>query len=564
MDDVARAYRSALSGGRLREFSLTDYDRTGIPVVATVWDDGRSDAHGVGYGSTEQAATIGALGELAERVVLAPVVRGLPRRRASHRDLVDDLGADHVADPLTLVLPAGSDYAPTAPLDWVPTTRWRTGEQVWVPVEFVASDPVGVPDRPLVTPITNGLGAGDTADRAVGHGLLELLQRDGDTVSFRALDQGVVVDVDASTDPETRALVEGFRARGIEPVVKLAATEFVPVVYCTGDDTDPDAPPMALGAVGEAAHPDRDVAIRKALLEFASSRARRVFAFGPLETTRSLHPDYLAEELQRPLGEQEPRALAAMREWAGWDATTTRRALEPVFGKRVTTVDPRSLPSAPPLDPSALLTDLLDRLADFDVLVVVSPEGGPGNIRAAKVIAPGLEVETMSYLRIGERVATRLLERGDDLVGRGEPDRPGRLPVRLTAAATERLGGPVWLDADAVERVVGPLYPLYREPRRHAVQRTTGPVNSLDALRRSQDRDFGQEGIPMVLALVDETGEWETPDPGGVPSPDDAALVATLDRLRADLLPTRRDDDLGVTATLLATAGWLDDQQEDA
>lgn len=474
MATVVDAYRRAVSGGDLSEFSLTGYDRTGVPVVATVWDDGRHDAHGVGYGRSEEAATTGALGELAERVVLAPEVLALPRRRASYAQLRDELGVAGVVDPVTLVLPAGSTHDADRPLEWVPATRWRTGETVAVPLEFVAFDGGTLTGAPpeggwLTTPITNGLGAGDTLERAVGHGLLELLQRDGDTVSFRALDEGVVVDVDASDDPTTRELVARYRAVGIEPVVKLAATEFVPVVYCVGRDDDPATEPMALGAVGEAAHPDRDVAIGKALLEYASSRARRVFAFGPFAGVQQRHPAYAEAELRRPLGEQEPRALQAMRRWSGWDGARMREVLDPVFGRRTRTVPPSDLAATGELAPAALLEHLLGMLADFDVLVVAS---GPGEIRAAKVVVPGLEVETMSYLRIGERVARRLLDRGSPLVGRGTPDRPSRLPVLLTPEATERLGGPVWLDAAEVERTVGDLYPLYREPRRHAVARS--------------------------------------------------------------------------------------------
>jgi len=477
LDDVAADYRGALraaDAGRLTEFDLTPYDRTGVPVRATVWDsaDG-GDAHGVGYGAEPPTAAVGALGEVAERVLMTAAIRALPVRSGSFRDLVGALGDRHVADPVALIPEAGTGYHPDRPLDWLPTVRWRTGETVWVPAEFACSDhgtlPPAARARPLLaTPITNGLGAGDTLERAVGHGLLELVQRDGDNVSFRALDQGVVVDLSTAMTDLTSQVLTTLQSAGIEPVVKLASTEFACVVYCIGRDADPEVPPMALSAIGEAAHPDRDVAVVKALLEFASSRARRAFAFGPLETVRRLSPDYLAAELARPLGPQEPRALAAMREWAEWDADRMRGAVEPMFVHR-DTVALDELPTQRVGGPADLLATLLDRLADFDVLVV--PAGEDGSMRAAKVLAPGLEVETMSYLRIGERAARQLLARGSELVGPGAPGSPDQLPVPLTGAAEQRLGGPVWIDRAAVARTVGPLYPLYREPRRHAVQR---------------------------------------------------------------------------------------------
>jgi ribosomal protein S12 methylthiotransferase accessory factor len=78
----------------------------------------------------------------------------------------------------------------------------------------------------------------------------------------------------------------------------------------------------------------------------------------------------------------------------------------------------------------------------------------------------------MSYGRIGERGVRRLLERDDDRAGLvavgSAPPAPGWAPVHLTAAAQERLGGPAWLDRARVDQVVGELYPLYREPGRHA------------------------------------------------------------------------------------------------
>jgi hypothetical protein len=88
----------------------------------------------------------------------------------------------------------------------------------------------------------------------------------------------------------------------------------------------------------------------------------------------------------------------------------------------------------------------------------------------AKVVVPGLEVETLSYGRIGEANARELLATDLDLVRRQDgPSETHHHRVVLTAAAEERLGGPVWYSYAVAERVVGPLYPLYREPARHSV-----------------------------------------------------------------------------------------------
>ncbi len=103
---------------------------------------------------------------------------------------------------------------------------------------------------------------------------------------------------------------------------------------------------------------------------------------------------------------------------------------------------------------------------------------------AVKVLVPGLEVEQMSYRRIGERGVRDLMDRGVDWVGvgragvgragvgrAGEDKVPaGALRLPLLPEAEERLGGPAWLDPAGQDAAVGPFYALYREPNTHAVQ----------------------------------------------------------------------------------------------
>ena len=110
-------------------------------------------------------------------------------------------------DPISGCLPAGSSYTPEMELEWVEARRHPDGETVLVPVEFVATRGADLGDykaRSCIAPITNGLGAGLDPERALAHAVLELLQRDGNGVAFRALDRGIVVDLDGVEDEETR------------------------------------------------------------------------------------------------------------------------------------------------------------------------------------------------------------------------------------------------------------------------------------------------------------------------------------------------------------------------
>jgi ribosomal protein S12 methylthiotransferase accessory factor len=110
---------------------------------------------------------------------------------------------------------------------------------------------------------------------------------------------------------------------------------------------------------------------------------------------------------------------------------------------------------------------VVERLRDagLDVLYVdYSPQSG--EVNAVKAIVPGLEVETMSYGRIGPRNLRRLLDRDSDLVVTGDAGGPAARRILLTPEMEAELG-PAWLDFEAVERAVADLYPLYREPGRH-------------------------------------------------------------------------------------------------
>ncbi len=471
-DGTADRLAAALPPGERGDFPIHSLDRVGVPVVAAD-HAGPPRSGSFGYGETLEQARTGAYGELVEGLLLHHHLRSLTPRRASYAEL----RAEGAVDPRALVLPAGAVVDDAQPRDWLPALRFRTGETAWLPAEFCASSGADLPrlTDPLITVITNGAGAGDTVERAVAHGLLELLQRDGNGTAFRALDRGAVLDLgpddSAVTDPVTLDLLGRLRRAGIEVLPKLASVQFgLADVHVVGIDHDPGAEPLAVTAGGEACHPDREVALRKALLEYASARSRKVFAHAPLERLRPHAPaGYWERELAAPVPPQEPRALEAMRAWSRTSADELRARLEPTVLSRRSTVAFTDLPATPVAGPAELLDLLLDRLADLDVLVVLAQRDGAVS---AKVVVPGLEVETMSYGRIGARGVAKLLEQDRGLVGLGAPPHAGAAPVVLTDRGRDELGADAWFDRALADRIVGGLYPLYREPSRHALART--------------------------------------------------------------------------------------------
>ena len=461
LPDAVRAYLDVLPEGRVVGFNLAPLDRTGIPVwfVSLFLDDPfyvGAMPSGIGYGATDDEALIGAVAEIAEN--LMPTVALMKRKRVERRsydELVRVHGARFVADPLTLCLPAGSPVGRDTPLDWTETKRLGTGETVLMPLDVAATDYFELREgyRPFTNLITNGLGAGPDVSFALGHGVLEILQRDGNGLLFRALDQGVMLDFSKGEGfeglgPETSSMLARLDALGIRALPKFATDQFgLTNVYVVGYDRNPaDTPaPIALSACGEACDPDRERALRKALLEFQAARVRKAFGHGPLAfAERVTPPGYVRSFIEKALPSldlEESRALKAMLEWIVLPPEDLRGILSDTVYSERSTKRFAELPTTHAEDGHARGRIACERLgaAGFDMLYVdASPQDG--GVGIVKAIVPGLEVETMSYYRIGERNTRKLLERDHPLIRFGQAT-DTLLPVRLTPEAIERFDG---------------------------------------------------------------------------------------------------------------------------
>jgi hypothetical protein len=197
-----------------------------------------------------------------------------------------------------------------------------------------------------------------------------------------------------------------------------------------------------------------------------------MFSHAPLSQIAHIAPPGYLERFRgyHSLAGEESRALRDMMAWCQSDAATLRGYLADTVLSRRATKRFDELPTWDgPLSGTPLVTELARRFAaaGMEILFVDFSPPGARDVHVVKAIVPGLEVETMSYHRIGARGVRKLIERGSPLAGIGAPP-PGAAPVRMPAGAAERLGGPAWLDVAAVDRIVGPLYPLYREPEVHS------------------------------------------------------------------------------------------------
>jgi hypothetical protein len=73
----------------------------------------------------------------------------------------------------------------------------------------------------------------------------------------------------------------------------------------------------------------------------------------------------------------------------------------------------------------------------------------------------------------------------------------------------------------------------------------------------AQDRRLEREGIPMYLALVSEVGtDVPTPPPACVKS--GRRVAEALDRFRAAMAPSQRDDDQGVYISVMQAVSYYE------
>ena len=483
LDQTLANLKQACPGREDVAFAITSLDVTGVPVWSvTQWQHDGEMINGIGYGPTDVRAQVGAWAELLEQAASHGVV-DLPTTRGSYETL--DGGGGEAIDPRALRLPAGTDYDHTRELTWVKVRRYERGKpladmpQVWCPIEAVATHAYDLPEgqggAALFQPISNGSGAGDTMDRALTHALLELVQRDGNSAGYRAVDRHVRIDLGEDNahvrDPDTRALLDKLDEAGIEVIVKLADTNLgMTNLYVVGHERDPEqAPhPIVLSACGEAAHPDREAALSKALLEFCASRVRKLFTHGPLDVMRHLFPDgYLDKFRANPASVEEARSFEEVRRLVNLSANDTMKLMQRDCFKVAETVSFAELPTVEPGSLDAMPDLLAEVVGRFDaedggLPIYVAPLHEGQHTAACKVVVPAMEVETMTYYRTGRRNLDRLTKRGFDFLGYGSPP-DGADRVLLPD------GADAWLDKRKLDAQVGDYYCLYREPEVHAI-----------------------------------------------------------------------------------------------
>jgi ribosomal protein S12 methylthiotransferase accessory factor len=244
---------------------LTPLDRLGIPCFAALrpsraW--GSVQIH-PGKGADPLQARVSAMMEAVER--FSAEYRADPMQLASY----EEIGVARAVDPQDLILPRR--LAMGEKVHWTEGWDLLNDEKVWVPSNavFYPYDSRGMV-TPLFRPDPNGLGAGNTKEEAILHGLLEVVERDALSLATRANRLGrrlVLPDRGIA-----RGLLDRCQAAGLVVHLWLVAGRTrVPVVAAAADD--PEARDPALLVMGSGAHTDPEIAAIRAITEMAHSRA---------------------------------------------------------------------------------------------------------------------------------------------------------------------------------------------------------------------------------------------------------------------------------------------------
>ncbi len=350
--------------GITRVANITGLDFIGIPVVMVCRPNSRSIAVAQGKGLDLVAAKVSGLMEAVETYHAERV--SLPLRLASYRDLSR---TEPVAEVSRLPFSVQRRYGDDLAILWVAGQDTNQGAPVWLPYELVHTDyTLPLPQGSgCFAANTNGLASGNHRLEAISHGLGEVIERDALTLWKRLGNEArraTVIDLDTVDDPACRQTLARLDRAEVDVMVWDVTSDIgVPAFNCllVGRQkffADPE--------FGSGCHPDRGVALSRALTE--AVQARTTYIAG---TRDDFLPELYAEPV-RAKRLSDCRALLASGDSG------------------------RSFQETPSLESTVIADDIdwmvgrLARAGMEQVLVVdlTRPEFG---IPVVRVVVPGLE-----------------------------------------------------------------------------------------------------------------------------------------------------------------------------
>lgn len=348
---------------------MTGIDGTMIPafMCKRIRPDGSATTH-TGKGLTDIQARVSLTMEAIERYsseyrdeYYGKLVRG---------SFADLRRIENILNPEELILSRFSEYRPESEYFWISGYDLIGGNDILVPACEVYH-PFALDGSLLVHTHTNGLASGNTVEEAIFHALCELIERDAWSIAkFRDEPDDAVLVEDTPENAFLIDLIDRFENAGIQVVAKDITTEIgVPVIAAFSSD---ERHPEMMVTDGFGAHLDPKVALARALLELAVTRAVFLKKYGPEGLRESFLP-----------GMEEDNRFFCEREVALGDMTSR-------FTKDVR------------LDIGIILEKL--QACGFQKVIVVDLTREDTGVPVVRVIVPGLENWCFDRGRQGPRL----------------------------------------------------------------------------------------------------------------------------------------------------------------
>ena len=318
-ETLARFRPFASRMGITRLGNITGLDRIGIPVVVAVRPNSRSVSVSQGKGLDLSQAMTSALMEAIEGFHAEEVGEG---RRTPYRELASSLV---VVDPTTLCT-TGRPFDIGASISWLEGFDLLRQEPCWLPAEIVHADYTQPLDGYFLAG-SNGLASGNHLAEAISSAVCELVERDAVALwtasGIRARAQRVL-DIASVDDPDCLALLAKYDRAGIAVRIWNVTTNIgIPAFLCDIRDPSAEEPRRLRHFHGAGSHPDRAIALARALTEAAQTRLTYITGIRddllPLEYEEPPHADIVDALLDALLQECAPDPFRGVPSFTGDD-----------------------------------------------------------------------------------------------------------------------------------------------------------------------------------------------------------------------------------------------------
>lgn len=396
-ETIKKVARAAEFLGVTRLADITGLDRIGIPVYSSVVPkshDSLSVYNGKGVRPVDAQA--GALMEAIERQTALKV-----RPRLIEGSFFELNQSGRTLDPKTVNQKLKSDYSDHRSYSWIEGTDFLTAEPWWVPAKLAGYMWDDVP-HPSCFEIndTNGLASGNCRQEAICHALCELVERD--TWTFAELGahhlprqrRSLVHGVGSKDGPDdlemfpcvevgSNDLLDKFYAADLFPAIRDLTCELgVPTIFASVADEHITNFPMAHSGMG--AHPDVNVALRRALSELAQSRCVDI---------QGVREDILPPNASSDCFSLHTRRISAV-DRSSWylGPSNTHRPLDAIPSHSFDSLE-------------ADIEFLLNRFqaCGLDRIIVVDLTPEETTYSVVRVIVPGIELWATDHGRLGPR-----------------------------------------------------------------------------------------------------------------------------------------------------------------